>query len=241
LQKTRTSDISPLEGSNLPILDIIGNPTRRRILNLLSCEPHYASQLAKLLNVTQPAIVKQLQLLEKEGLVQAERRPVEGEKGPNRLFYSISNEFLVVYSIGSYSVRGRCWETSGNHYEMKQKYIDDGLLALSEMAEELIELDKEIYRKEQEITRLEMRRNNILQQAFHLLSSDNDLGKSKAYLQRAIVRALLLCDDKVCVEELAKSLDKGESEVVAHLRKLGERGLIEIDPTSEDVRLLTES
>lgn len=241
MDQVPNSDFLPIEGSDLPLLDVIGNPTRRRILAFLSCEPHYASQLARLLSITQPAVVKQLQLLEKEGLVKAERRPVEGEKGPNRIFYSISKEFLLVYSIGSFSLRGRCWETSADRYELKQDYVGHGLLSLSEMAEELIELGKEIYNKEQEITGLETRRNSILQQAFSLLSSDRDLGKSKAYVQRAIIRALLVCDDKICVEELAKTLDKGEAEIVAHIKKLGSRGLIELDSVSENVSLTADS
>jgi predicted transcriptional regulator len=241
LDQAPNSDYSPTEGSDLSLLDVIGNPTRRRILALLSCEPHYASQLARLLSITQPAVVKQLQLLEKEGLVKAERRPVEGEKGPNRLFYNISKEFLLVYSIGSFSTRGRCWETSADRNELKQDYTGGGLLSLNEMAEELIELEKEIYNKEQEITGLERQRNSILQQAFFLLSSDKDLGKSKSYVQRAIIRALLVCDDKVCVEELAKTLDKGETEIVAHIKKLGSRGLVELDSVNEDVWLTTDS
>lgn len=241
MDETLSADLSSLQEPELSILDIIGNITRRRILTLLSREPHYASQLARILKVSQPAIVKQLQLLENFGILKAERRQIEGEKGPERLYFHISKELLLFYSIGSYFVRGRCWETSAGQYEKQQDYLDAGLLSLNEIAEELMDLEKEISKKEQEISRLETRRNSILHQVSLLLSEDKDLGQSRAYLQREIVRALLLCDDKICVEELAKTLDKGESEIVTHLRKLGRRGLVELDAASEDVRLTTDS
>jgi predicted transcriptional regulator len=52
------------------ILKIVGNETRRRILSLLSEEPHYISEIAKKLQVTQPAILKHLSILENANLIE---------------------------------------------------------------------------------------------------------------------------------------------------------------------------
>ncbi|KPV64144.1 MAG: Helix-turn-helix domain protein [Candidatus Bathyarchaeota archaeon BA1] len=53
------------------VLEIVGNETRRRILAVLSEGPHYILEVSKKLDVTQPAILKHLALLERVGLVES--------------------------------------------------------------------------------------------------------------------------------------------------------------------------
>ena len=51
------------------ILNMISNPTRRRILESLTKEPSYPLQLSKEIGVSQQAIMKNLDLLERNGMV----------------------------------------------------------------------------------------------------------------------------------------------------------------------------
>jgi predicted transcriptional regulator len=69
------------------ILQIVGNETRRRILTLLSQEPHYISEIAKKLEVTQPAILKHLSILEEAGLIESFRE--DSPLGAARKYYRI--------------------------------------------------------------------------------------------------------------------------------------------------------
>lgn len=69
------------------VLQIIGNENRRKILTLLSEEPHYISQIAKKLDVTQPAILKHLSLLQKAGLIESFWR--KNPLGAARKYYKI--------------------------------------------------------------------------------------------------------------------------------------------------------
>ena len=69
------------------VLEIVGNETRRKILTLLSEEPHYISQIAKKLDVTQPAILKHLGLLERAGLIESFSR--KSPLGAARKYYKI--------------------------------------------------------------------------------------------------------------------------------------------------------
>ena len=46
------------------LLDVLGNDTRRRILQLLADEPRYFIQLSKDLGVSQQAVLKHLEMLE---------------------------------------------------------------------------------------------------------------------------------------------------------------------------------
>lgn len=78
-------------------LEVVGNETRRRILELLSDEPQYISQIAKKLDVTQPAILKHLAVLEKTGLIESfwRRNPL----GAARKYYRICDSVDIEIAI----------------------------------------------------------------------------------------------------------------------------------------------
>jgi DNA-binding transcriptional ArsR family regulator len=55
------------------VFHALGDPTRRRILMMLSERPHSVKGLAEPLGITLTAVAQQLQLLEKAGLVGTEK------------------------------------------------------------------------------------------------------------------------------------------------------------------------
>jgi predicted transcriptional regulator len=79
------------------VLEIVGNVTRRKILGLLSEEPNYVSQIAKKLNVTQPAILKHLDLLQATGLIGSfwKKNPL----GAARKYYKIRDSVDIEIAI----------------------------------------------------------------------------------------------------------------------------------------------
>lgn len=79
------------------ILAIVENPTRRRILQAVVREPHYPLQLSKELGISQQAIVKNLNLMEKEGIVVSYRE--SSDRGPERIFYRPSSEFTITIDM----------------------------------------------------------------------------------------------------------------------------------------------
>lgn len=79
------------------VLQIVGNENRRRILTLLSEEPHYISQIAKKLDVTQPAILKHLSLLQKAGLIESFWR--KSPLGAARKYYEICDSVGIEIAI----------------------------------------------------------------------------------------------------------------------------------------------
>lgn len=83
--------------SNDKILQIVGNETRRKILTILSEEPRYISEISKKLEVTQPAILKHLSILEKAGLIESfwRKSPV----GAARKYYRICDSVGVEIAI----------------------------------------------------------------------------------------------------------------------------------------------
>jgi len=79
------------------VLQIVGNETRRRMLTLLSEEPHYISQIAKKLDVTQPAILKHLSLLQKAGLIESFWR--KSPLGAARKYFKICDSVGIEIAI----------------------------------------------------------------------------------------------------------------------------------------------
>jgi len=77
---------------------LLENPTRRRILQLLSVERLYPLQLSREIDVTQQAVVKHLRILEQHGLVKSHDEP--SSRGPNRRVYTPSREVSLHIDVG---------------------------------------------------------------------------------------------------------------------------------------------
>jgi ArsR family transcriptional regulator len=95
----RRKNISTLADTNV-LLDVLGNETRRRILNLISHEPMYFNQLAKEIRTGQQAILRHVKILEDIGLIKsyAERSDLGA---PNRKYYRVNSSFNLSISVSN--------------------------------------------------------------------------------------------------------------------------------------------
>ena len=82
------------------VLDILGNESRRRILELLSRKPCYVSEISYYLGMAPKVVIEHLEKLEKSGLV------ASFEEGRRRYYYIPSNTCLeVIISPHKFEVR----------------------------------------------------------------------------------------------------------------------------------------
>lgn len=75
------------------LLDILGNATRCRILNLVSDQPRFISEISRELEIGQQAILRHLAELENFGLLSSFEEEEDAErkrKGRKRKYYEIS-------------------------------------------------------------------------------------------------------------------------------------------------------
>jgi ArsR family transcriptional regulator len=72
----------------LDLLEVLGNETRRKILELLAKEPKYLLQLSRELDVSQQAILKHINVLIRAGLIRAYEVKI-GSLGPSRKYYEL--------------------------------------------------------------------------------------------------------------------------------------------------------
>ena len=86
------------------LLDVLGNDTRRRILQLLADEPRYFNQLSKDLGVSQQAVLKHLEILERLGFVSS----FEGEStfaAPKRKYFQLNRSCMLAIGITNDAVQ----------------------------------------------------------------------------------------------------------------------------------------
>jgi ArsR family transcriptional regulator len=95
--KEKMDSPSSLADTNV-LLDVLGNETRRRILNLISHEPMYFNQLAKEMGTGQQAILRHVKILEDTGLIESYAK--RSDLGaPNRKYYKLNSSFNLNISI----------------------------------------------------------------------------------------------------------------------------------------------
>lgn len=130
------------------ILNMLGNETRREILQLLSERPCYVSQLSQELNIGQKAIIEHLELMRRIGILDTKFRKIE--KGRPRKYYGITKEVLLEIKIGHDSFNIATLSPSLDKELLKTlpklKQITEKLEAISEIkGEEKIRALENIY------------------------------------------------------------------------------------------------
>ncbi len=81
------------------IISLLQNPTRRKILEVLSQEEHYPLKLSRAIDTSQQAVSKHLDKMERHGIVISKVSKSERGGPPTRL-YSLNREISVRIDIG---------------------------------------------------------------------------------------------------------------------------------------------
>ncbi len=85
------------------ILDVMGCKTRRDIINLLTDEPRFVSEISKELDVGQKAIIEHLRAMEELGLLSSSFQKIE--RGRPRKYYDISQDIQIQIFIGPGAIK----------------------------------------------------------------------------------------------------------------------------------------
>lgn len=168
------------------MLSMIENPTRRRILEALSREPHYPFQLARELRVSQPAIVKHLKVLEEGGLVGSYRE--DSDRGPAKRLYVPAAEFTVVVDMRSGMFSTRLLEPGAEKErdETHDEEENDKGYRLEEAREKMLRIDERISELEKARNMMLERRNRMISSMLDRLNRNED-----NYRQRILLHSLL--------------------------------------------------
>lgn len=141
------------------ILSVVENPTRRKILQAVVREPHYPLQLSRELGISQQAVVKNLAVMEKSGMVISYRE--SSDRGPDRIFYRPSSEFTVIIDMrdGMFDTRMITGQEDNDEIkEAKEEETHD----LEDTRKKIADIDKEIAELDEHRSILIGRRNELI-------------------------------------------------------------------------------
>ncbi|MEM2897386.1 MAG: helix-turn-helix domain-containing protein [Candidatus Bathyarchaeia archaeon] len=218
------------------ILDVLGNETRRKILRLLADEPHYLLQLAGELNVSQQAILKHLNILEKHGIISSFKAESDFA-APPRKYYELSKSLCLMIGMSKNLV----------DFEMREIVLEEELSKFPEEFNEILfkieglgkgepitqalknaksllkEIDSRIKRlRETEILLLKLKQKLMEKTHEIIRESSNDL------LERGILYSLLKIDGKIDIDLLSEKFNVREKEIKKAVKSLKQKDLIMI-------------
>ena len=147
------------------ILNMISNPTRRRILESLTKEPSYPLQLSKEIGVSQQAIMKNLDLLERNGMVIGHQ--VSSAMGPMTVVYEPTTEFTVVIDMRRSMFSADVTDESGSEEDVIP--ITE---TIDELRSEISRIDKEVEELERQRSALIRKRQNMISWAMSQLDDE---------------------------------------------------------------------
>lgn len=218
------------------LLDILGNDTRRRILEILADEPRYFIQLSKQLGVSQQAVLKHLGLLEEAGLI-ASFRAKSDLAAPDRKYYRLNRSLYLTVGITGDIVELDLTEIGEKEIGESNEWIRRFRDKAEELAQEsepastiqgveslLGEIDGRVSRLEHEKVALLVIRQEVMQTAHQ--SIRNSLAEQ---LHRRIMYEML-GKRSMSVDELAEVLNAREKEIRNALQVIGGRFSIRLTP-----------
>jgi ArsR family transcriptional regulator len=216
------------------ILDVLGNPTRRRILFLLSKEPLYFNQLAKMIGIGQQSILRHMKILEDSKLIETYSKE-SNLGGPERKYYKLIAAFSMNMTFSKDGLFFTNNEIKHSNYEeykklhkVYQKSISEysstksknfhklGLL-LDFFKSTLDEIDKEISIHENKVNELYALRQAILDDV-HQIGRDNF-----EFLERHIMYSFMQKVRPTSISELTQSLNENEMAVRNSIKKLADK------------------
>jgi len=129
------------------ILDLLGNPTRRGILQLIAEEPKYFTELSMETGVRKMAIERHARQLEEFGVITSEEERIG--RGRPRKYYEISTKGKLKVKISPGFFQANYWtlggrrtaESDGHLFPVDEREQDPikKLSALSRMAEKIMD------------------------------------------------------------------------------------------------------
>jgi len=178
------------------LLSMVENPTRRKILESLVREPHYPLQLSKELGISQQAVMKNLNMLEKNGMVMSYQ--VSSSIGPMRTVYEPSSEFTLVIDMRNGMFSARMIEPSA---EDEEGFENVKMESLKKTRQSISEIDEKIEELNRERSKLIRERERIIGSAVSDLN-----GTECGYAHRNLMYEILNEPDR-SMEQLSEDLN----------------------------------
>lgn len=221
------------------LLDFLSNSTRRRILELLSEEDLYSFQLSRLLDISPRIIAKYLSELEELGIVSMIER--ESDKGPTRKYAKLNQAFSLIIDVGQNTFDVKYVPTDDSSVGLKTEQVKKREEIRSQITKELAEIRECVKEKAVEISQLDHKRKQFVQEINDAFSRFNNIIENTVYdyNDRIIIRSIFKIlvnkpENKVSLTELAQRMRLWRGELGERLQYIAEQTeLIRIETDSK--------
>jgi ArsR family transcriptional regulator len=213
------------------LLDVLGNDTRRRILQLLADEPRYFIQLSRDLGVSQQAVLKHLEILESHGFVTSYAEE-SSLPAPKRKYFQLNMSCMLAIGITRDAVDFVLQDIphkGEDEIDQKElKLLSKSVAELEEIedAQETLEVSdhllKEINAKLRELTEVEiflLRMKQRINRVAHKKIRES----FDEELHRQILYSTIGEEKQPNVDQLSAMLDTREKEISQALKALKHR------------------
>ncbi len=192
--------VNPIEN---PVYSLIGNETRRRLLQHIACESHYGNQLAQILNLSTPTIHKHISSL-KTGFRRPEddttvsflketrktKQSFSGYKGGEATYFEISSKLLTMFGVFPNLVYAQNLSLSSPSSLISSSHSDKFDLIPTEPLKEqykvIAQKNTQIAEKEKELFQLLVEKDELLGKYKEEITRSGDL----SYSERRLLYAL---------------------------------------------------
>jgi len=167
------------------LLSMIENPTRRRILEALAIEPHYPLQLSKELGVSQPAIVKHLDQMERIGMIRGYQE--ESRMGPKKTLYVPNSEFTLLVDMRNGMFTVRLAQPSDGVLDVvsdeqeKEKREKERIEGIEDIRNNISEIDQQLREIEELRSKMIRRRESLISMMLNAVSESTYRHRSLLY------------------------------------------------------------
>jgi len=210
------------------LMDILGNETRRRILNLLAEEPHYFNQICRELNVSQQAILKHLEILKRFNIIESFRE--KSELGaPERKYYRLQRSLYISIGITKDFVNIQLRDLDEDQSSQNQEKENTIYHNKNRLGEENRSLNDILQSSNRTLKQINERLGELEREKVSLMNNRQNLIKKthdvirlnfSSILERNILYSLICSDSSINVEALSEQLNVREKEIRNHINNL---------------------
>ena len=194
------------------ILNMVSNPTRRRILESLTRGPSYPLQLSKEIGVSQQAIMKNLDLWERNGMVISHQ--VSRTIGPMRAVYEPTTEVTVVIDM-----RRSLFSADVTEETEEEETSDPIIDTIDELRSEISRLDKEVEELERQRSALIRRRQNMISWAMSQLNDEGYTPLHRELMYQMLNNPDVPEEDIVRMMSKRKGIEQSLNEIAVAMRR----------------------
>lgn len=216
------------------LLDLLGNNTRRRILESLTNEPKYFIQLSKEIGVSQQAVLKHLFLLENFGLIESFKAK-SNLAAPDRKYFQLNRSVYLSIGITGNSMEIKMENIKGpNKIKAKNNMAIENKEGSIKKDEEITDILKNTKRKLELIAKrmqeLEDEKIHLLKEKQHILEITHQVIRESLEedLARRILYSNLISREITDIEKLSEILNTREKEIKIIVKSLEDRFSVDL-------------